>query len=62
MKNYKLTELGFDTSYHNKLELLEVLNNHCKQYDDRDSYYPITNIKQAIEYCKNFGFELEICK
>lgn len=62
MNRYKLTEIGFDSSYHNKLELLEVLNCHCKQFTDRDNYYPITDIKKAMKYCKDFGFELEIVK
>ena len=61
MKNFKLTETGFDSSIENEHSIIEVANTHCSQYNDgREVLLPITTVEGAISYLKQYGFTVEV--
>ena len=58
--NYKLTEIGFDTSIETAESLIEIAECHCRSYDDERVDIPtIDTVEKAIEYFENYGFKVE---
>lgn len=62
-KMYKLYEIGYDTSIETKESLIRIANEHCDSYnDEREILLPINTIEKAINYFRQYGFEVEYYK
>ena len=57
--NYIVTEIGFDSSVETDESIIEVANEHCGNYEDREHLLPINTVEKAINYFENFGFTVQ---
>lgn len=55
---YLLTEIGYDSSRETAETLVDIANEHCSSYEDRQEYFPITTVAEAIKYFNTFGFQV----
>ena len=53
---YEVYEIGYDKSLETEETLVDIADNHCRSYDDRENYLPILTVEKAIKYLTDFGF------
>ncbi len=60
MNNYKLIEIGYDTSIETPETLIRIAYRHAKETER--PYEHITTVEKAIEYFNESGFKVEEIK
>ena len=58
IKKYLLTEIGYDTSEESTETLIEIANRHCVETGRYQTYGHMRNVKEAIKYFNECGFEV----